>query len=113
MVLFFNDKYGFQMSTGSLRREAKHQWKTRGMSAQIHQLHACQLLLIQMFYALVEHFCTQKKIKKKLLTGMFLQNFPQYFRVLRFLFSVHLNCKENCFVALACYDGMFMLFFIL
>lgn len=78
VVLFFNGKYGFQMSTGSLRREAKHQWKTRGMSVQIHQLHVCQLLLIQMFYALVEHFCTQKHFKKKLLTGMFVQNFPVF-----------------------------------
>lgn len=32
---FLNGKYGFQMSAGSLRRKAKHQWRTRGMSTQI------------------------------------------------------------------------------
>lgn len=97
VVLFFNGKYDFQMSTGSLRRKAKHQWKTRGMSTQIHQLHVSQLVLIQMFYALVEHFCTQKKLKKITNRNVF----SRTFRVFpRFLFSVHLNCKENCFVAL-------------
>lgn len=59
---------------------------------QIHQLHVCQLVLIQMFHALLEHFCTGKTWKKKLLAGMFLQNFPRYFRLFTSsLFSVLLN----------------------
>lgn len=65
---------------------------------QIHQLHVCQLVLIQMFYALLEHFCTGKTLKEKLLMGMFLQDFPQYFRLfMDSLFSLLLNSKENSF----------------
>lgn len=49
VVLFFNGKYGFQMSAGFLRRDAKHQWRSRGMSTQIHQLHNRQLLSHRFF----------------------------------------------------------------
>lgn len=38
-----------------------------------------QLARMQMFYALLEHFCTQKSLRKKLIAGMFVQTSSQYF----------------------------------
>lgn len=96
VVLFFNGKYCFQMLADS-HREAKDQWRTKGMSIQIHQLCLRQLVLIYMFYTLLEHLCIRKNLKESCLPD---QKTPLYFRPFtRFTFIVPWKYKANCFPA--------------
>lgn len=93
VVGFFNGKYGFQMSAGFLRREAKHQWGSRGMSTQGHQLHNRQLLQHTFFMLCWSTSARGETWAKSCFQGRLCRP-PQHFKLLSSRsFIVHLNDK--------------------
>lgn len=100
MVLFFKWQIWFSNVGWLSEKESKTSVEDQ-RDEHSDQLHVRQLVLIQMFYALLEHFCTRRNLRKKLLTGMFVQTSPQYSKLLtRLSFTVHLNYKVQFSVIL-------------